>query len=221
MGSTGSSRNKLNSASLADEVLATSREHAPRDPDAPVRGVSATRGVVAAVGSANPVKVRCTHEAFLEAYDGPVFVQSVPVASGVSDQPMNTEETLRGAIWRASRAARTANADFGVGLEGGLAKIAGNWYCIGWVAVVDWTEQVWSACTAGVPVPGDVMNLILHNGLELGDAEDRVFGRINSKQTGGLIGIITEDRITRAENFLQPLVTAICAMQMDRRASRV
>ena len=187
----------------------------PGDRPSPVRGASHAQGLVAIVGSANPVKVAATRQAFAEVYGDAVAIDTTTVPSGVSDQPMTTEETLRGAINRADRARRTRDAEFGVGLEGGLTEVAGRWYCIGWTAITDWAGGVWSAPTAGTPVPSDVMNLILGEGMELGDAEDKVFGRINSKQNGGLIGIITDERVSRMDNFLQPLLVAVCAMRID------
>ena len=50
------------------------------------------------VASTNPVKVGATESAFTRTFDGKAFIfEGVGVNSGVRDQPMTDEETLRGA----------------------------------------------------------------------------------------------------------------------------
>jgi len=47
---------------------------------------------------------------------------------------------------------------------------------------------------------------LVAEGLELGDADDRVFGQTNSKQKNGSIGLLTGDVITRA-SYYAPVVS--------------
>ena len=56
------------------------------------------------VGSKNPVKISCTQEGFMQAFDRTFSISGVQAASEVSDQPMGLEETLLGAKNRAKNA---------------------------------------------------------------------------------------------------------------------
>lgn len=198
---------------VRSETLRGPREHEP--PGNPTGlAARAIRGEIAAVGSRNPVKVSAAEQAFVKVYSGRVEVRPTAVPSGISDQPMSTEETLLGATNRARRARAAVDGEYGVGLEGGLTWISGHWYCVGWAVVADWAGGTWAASTAGLLVPDAVMDLV-RSGLELGDAEDRVFGRVNSKQNGGLVGIVTGELVGRTELFVTALITAICSMRLE------
>ncbi len=155
------------------------------------------------VGSRNPVKMAAVREAL----DGREVV-GVDVASGVSAQPVGDEETIRGAVnrARAALAVGPAEAEWGVGLEGGVAEIGGSLYCFAWCAMVDRAGQLGLACTGRCELPPRVAALILRDGMELGAANDLVFGRVNSKHGEGAVGILTGGRIDRAA-FYAPAVT--------------
>ncbi len=79
-------------------------------------------------------------------------------------------------------------ADFGVGIESGLEEIDGIWFSTGWVVIID---------TDGL------------EGLELGAANDVVFGKPNSKQANGLIGLLTNDILTREGVFRDAVISAL------------
>jgi non-canonical (house-cleaning) NTP pyrophosphatase len=49
----------------------------------------------------------------------------------------------------------------------------------------------------------------VRQGMELGDADDAVFGRSNSKQANGAVGILTGNVIDRAELYEQAVVLAL------------
>ena len=77
-----------------------------------------------AVGSLNPVKLAAVEEAFSIVWPDTVWdVIGVAVISGVSAQPMSDIESIKGAINRAKISITELEADYGVGLEGGLQKI--------------------------------------------------------------------------------------------------
>ena len=77
-----------------------------------------------AVGSLNPVKLAAVKEAFSIVWPDTVWdVIGVEVISGVSAQPMSDIESIKGAINRAKISITELEADYGVGLEGGLQKI--------------------------------------------------------------------------------------------------
>jgi inosine/xanthosine triphosphatase len=158
------------------------------------------------VASTNPVKIEATRQAFGIAFPAvEITFVGVSVPSGVSDQPMTDEETLQGAQNRAHNAQSThPDADFWVGLEGGVEHREGALMCFAWMAVYGKDGRHGYGRTATFALPDEVAVLI-HEGKELGDADDIVFGLSNSKQKNGSIGILTGDRLTR-ETFYTPAV---------------
>jgi non-canonical (house-cleaning) NTP pyrophosphatase len=65
-----------------------------------------------------------------------LVVEGVDVHSGVSDQPMSDEESIKGAITRAKAAFDTnKNSSFGIGLEGGIQQVGDRYFESGWIAV--------------------------------------------------------------------------------------
>jgi non-canonical (house-cleaning) NTP pyrophosphatase len=114
--------------------------------------------------------------------------ESVNGLSGVSAQPMSDQETLRGALNRAQSARNISpSPDFAVGLEAGCKWIAGSPYLFAWVVVIA-GDQMGRARTATLPLPSGVSDLIAQK-VELGEANDRVFGRVDSKRNSGSVGI--------------------------------
>lgn len=157
------------------------------------------------VASTNPVKLESVVRGFAPLY-GTVHAVGLSVPSGVSDQPVGIEETLTGALNRAWRAHYAVpQALFAVGIEGGVERHNGQMYAMAWVAVVSEDGRVGTACSGQFLVPLEVAQLI-DQGMEMGDADDQVFGRSNSKQQNGAIGLLTGDAITRAD-YYAPAVT--------------
>ncbi|KAJ3120490.1 hypothetical protein HK100_012780, partial [Physocladia obscura] len=95
--------------------------------------------MIVAVGTTNKAKVSAVTEAVNNLFPGQeITVHGVSVLSGVRNQPMSDEETIEGATNRANRAfAVVENADFGVGVEGGIHKIGDRYFDGGWIVVVD------------------------------------------------------------------------------------
>jgi non-canonical (house-cleaning) NTP pyrophosphatase len=50
---------------------------------------------------------------------------------------------------------------------------------------------------------------LMDQGLELGDANDRVFATVNSKHQGGAFGLLTAGLYTREGVYTEALVTAL------------
>ncbi|MGI5240091.1 DUF84 family protein [Dactylosporangium sp. CA-139066] len=165
--------------------------------------------MLVAVGSRNPVKVASVRAAFNAVWPGSEWcVEGCSVASGVSDQPMSDEEARSGARTRAVVARQTANADYGVGLEGGLQQVGPHWFNCGWVYVVDREGIEGMASTVRIVVPPTVMQLIWQ-GHELGDACDQIFKARNTKQHGGIFGLLSNGAIDRTSAFTDAVVAAV------------
>ena len=163
-----------------------------------------------AVGSKNSVKVNAVREGFGDLF-GPVDARGVEAESGVPAQPMGDETTRTGALNRAQQALQAIpEATYGVGLEGGITEMPdGVMYCHAWCAIVDREGSVGWASTGRCELPPPVAELI-RAGLELGAADDQVFGRTNSKQGEGAVGLLTRGRIDRTA-FYAPAVTMALA----------
>jgi inosine/xanthosine triphosphatase len=162
-----------------------------------------------AVGSQNPVKVACVAEAAAEFWPGARAV-GASTESLVNAQPKSDAEMLTGARNRALQALeKTAGADYGVGIEGGVLDAAGGMWAYAWVAVVDRAGRVGTGQTGRFKLPPAVAHLIRDGGLELGEADDRFFGRANSKQHEGAIGLLSDGRLTRSGLYKQGVVFAL------------
>jgi len=162
------------------------------------------------VASRNPVKVDATRRAFNELFpDVSLEVSSVEVESGVSDQPVSDEETRRGARTRAINASQAEPvADFWVGMEGGIEVIDDQLMAFAWMAVLRCSDNISEARSVTVPLPPAVRELV-DSGLELGDANDKVFATSNSKQGGGAYGLLTNGLYTRESVYRQTLIIAL------------
>ncbi len=130
-------------------------------------------------------------------YDEQFEIIGVSVPSNVSEQPMSSDETLLGATSRMNAARKQfPNAHYWVGIEGGLEREGKSYTCFGWIVVSN--DTFTSTCrTANFPIPSRVAELV-DQGMELGAADDIVFGRTNSKQDNGTIGLLTRNLIDRA-----------------------
>lgn len=162
------------------------------------------------VASKNPVKLDAALLGFQKMFPGEEFVvDGVSVASGVADQPLTDAETLRGATNRAEAASvASPNADFWVGLEGGVEDINGEMEVFAWIVVKGANGKLGKGRTASFFLPPAVSHLI-HEGKELGEADDIVFNRTNSKQTNGACGILTDDVISRTTMYLGAVIFAL------------
>jgi inosine/xanthosine triphosphatase len=163
------------------------------------------------VGSTNPVKLEATRRGFQQMMpDTAISCEGLNVASGVSDQPMSRAETLQGAQNRARAVLqKRPDAVYGVGIEGGVEVVQSQLEVFAWVVVQSADGQTGRAQTGVFYLPQEVTRLILDDGLELGHADDVVFGRTDSKRASGSIGILTDDVITRADYYVNAVVMAL------------
>lgn len=162
------------------------------------------------VASRNPIKLAAAAAGFRRAMpERQVEVAGIEVDSGVGDQPLNDGETRRGAHQRADAAqAAQAAADFWVGLEGGVDEDAqGTLWAFAWAAV-RWQGGGGEARSAAFALPAAVADLV-RQGLELGAADDRVFGREGSKSSSGAVGLLTHGAIDRAALYEPAVVLAL------------
>ncbi len=162
-----------------------------------------------AVGSLNPVKIAAAAGGFTAVWPDTAWrCEGIAVPSGVRDQPLGNSECIRGARNRAIRARSAIDAGYGVGVESGLEEIDGVWFSTGWVVIVDRHGVEGMSSSLWRPVPLPSMDLV-REGMELGAANDVVFGKSNSKQGAGLIGLLTNDLLTREGVFRDAVISAL------------
>lgn len=161
------------------------------------------------VASLNPVKLDATRRGFAAMFpDEHYDFSGVDGSSGVADQPMSRTETLIGATNRAKAAHKQhPDADYTIGIEGGIEPDGDYLAVFAWVVVLH-QEQIGSAQTGVFYLPQEVAELV-RAGHELGDADDKVFGRKNSKQQNGSIGLLTDDALTRTDYYVQAVMMAL------------
>jgi len=166
--------------------------------------------ITVAVKSRNPVKVNAARLGCGELLGAPVNALGVDGASGVRAQPVGDEETMDGALNRARAAlAAVPEAEFGIGLEGGVVDIDGVLYCCAWCAVVRRSDgRAGLASTGRCELPPRVAELV-RGGMELGAADDLVFGRNNSKQGEGAVGLLTRGAIDRTQLYVPAVTMAL------------
>lgn len=159
------------------------------------------------VGSTNPVKLQAAREGFAAMFPyWQIEVSGVEAASGVSDQPFGDEETLQGAQQRALAALQqNPNADYAVGIEGGVMFMGEDLLAFAWVVVLNRDKTKTGKAKSGAFIlPREISDLI-KQGMELGHADDVVFRQENSKRRNGSIGMLTDDALTRT-GFYSPAV---------------
>ncbi|ATY64229.1 NTPase [Cordyceps militaris] len=161
------------------------------------------------VASKNPLKALATEDGFNKMFpDGRFTFEAVSTESGVAVQPLSDEETLRGAVNRARNARALAPvAEYWVGLEGGVDG-GEEVQAFAWIAVLHRDGSLGRARTATFFLPRETTRL-LRDGLELGDADNVLHGRTNSKHETGTVGILTGDVVTRRSYYAEAVVLAL------------
>lgn len=161
------------------------------------------------VASKNPVKINASQEGFQQAFPHQLFdFEGVNVASGVSDQPMSSQETYQGAFNRALAAQQAQPmANYWIGIEGGIEEVKAHLEVFAWVVILT-KDQQGVAKTASFMLPPKVSELV-KQGIELGTADDMVFQRKDSKKSSGSVGILTNGLIDRKEYYVQAVVLAL------------
>lgn len=164
---------------------------------------------VIVIASTNPVKIEAVRRGFSSMFPDQLFTTEwVSTPSGVRDQPLSDQETLLGASNRAHTAAQMLpQADYWVGIEGGIEDWGEEMLAFAWVVV--YTPQLTGkGRTGGFFLPPAVAALI-RQGVELGEADDIVFSKNNSKQANGAIGILTGDVIDRMRLYEHAVILAL------------
>ncbi len=161
------------------------------------------------IASKNPVKIQAVKDGFEKMFPNERFeFIGVSAPSNVADQPFSSIETFTGAMNRVDHASNEVkDADFYVGVEGGVEEGEGEMEVFAWV-VVKSAQQYGKSRTGTFFLPKEVVRLI-KQGKELGEADDIFFKRSNSKQQNGVVGILTGDVIDRVKYYTEAVVLSL------------
>jgi inosine/xanthosine triphosphatase len=161
------------------------------------------------IASGNPVKIQAALNGFRRMFPGEEFsTSSVSAPSDVSDQPGSDREALQGAANRAHHARQmVAQAEFWVGIEGGVEDWGTEMAAFAWVVVLG--NDLQGKGRSGTFFLPEAVTALVREGKELGEADDIVFNRSNSKQENGAIGILTGNVIDRVKLYEEAIILAL------------
>ena len=168
----------------------------------------ATVTLTVALGSLNPVKLAATRAAVERVFPQSTVV-SLDIQSSGPAQPLGDDATVAGALERARDARQACDADYGIGLEGGVRQLpGGGWGVCTWAAVV---ERGGRNALGGGPIvglPPAVAEQVLA-GEELGSVMDRLVGATETRKGAGAYGILSGGLVDRTGAFEQALLLAL------------
>jgi inosine/xanthosine triphosphatase len=161
------------------------------------------------VASNNPVKISAAKCGFEQMFPSEKFeVHPFKNQVVITSQPMTDKETLQGAWKRANNIRELApDGDYWVGIEGGCEDKPGGLSAFAWVVVLS-ADRCGRGRSGEFFLPEKVAELV-RQGVELGEADDRVFSRNNSKQGNGAIGLLTENAIDREGLYVPAVIFAL------------
>lgn len=170
--------------------------------------------ILIAVGSLNHVKTQAAFDGFSKLFNNrPITIHPFDVQSSVRQQPFGDDETLAGAKHRAVSAFDSffqnfgRKVDYAIGLEGGISsEDADVMECFAWVVIYDGKSFGQSKTGTFLLPPG--ITALVKSGMELGAADDLFFGREKSGQTGGTVGYLTKDLISRTLYYEPSVILA-------------
>lgn len=171
------------------------------------------------LGSGNPAKLQSAQYVVDRLFSG-VKVEAIIVPTGVSAQPMSDEETIEGAIFRARHAREQTDADYGIGMEGGMNQVGERWFECGWIAVVDRAGNVGLGSSGRFEVPAAIIEQI-RAGKELGDVMIACTSIPDINKSSGAMGLLTNGHVTRADAYAHGLFFAFGPFVSDVPVFRV
>lgn len=162
-----------------------------------------------AIASTNPVKIEVAKRAFETLMPTENFEYiSLDTPSGVPDQPFE-DETLKGARNRLLHITRTEPiADYWISQEGGLFHDGDGLYNMAWILIQNREHVLGKSATARLYIPHEISKLVL-DGKELGHAGDTFWGVKDIKHGNGVIGVLTNNNVTRADYYTQAAIIAL------------
>lgn len=175
--------------------------------------------MIISLGSTNPIKIQALEETLK---DYPMLedarILSFAVPSGVSDQPLTLEETIRGAKNRAKHAYEACLVcTYSVGIESGLFEAPGTQtgFLETSVCCIYDGKHYYIGLANSIELPPPILELVLKHNLNLSQACYEV-GLASDPKLGaseGLRGILTKSRINRKTNTKFSVISALVQIE--------
>ena len=160
------------------------------------------------IGSTNQVKVAAIEQAFRLYHEGLSFLP-LDVPSGVNPFPMSESETLTGAINRA-RAVKAArpDVDYSVGIESGVCEVVGAKFVRSYAAVIH-LGVLGLGSSAAYEAPEPIISRIDPTSDLSRQVIDDMLGRREVLSQEGIVGVLTERRLSRASILRDAVICAL------------
>lgn len=152
-----------------------------------------------AIGTTNKAKIGAVEVVAKQFFEQAKFTY-YKAPSGISEQPMTTEETRQGAINRAKNTLVATDSALSFGLEGGVMEIDDVMYVCNWGALVLADGTLFTAAGAQIVLPEEIAQEI-RDGKELGPVMEAYTQRRDIRQQEGAVGIFTHGLINRQAMF--------------------
>ena len=162
-------------------------------------------GIKIYVGSENPVKVRAVEKAFSRFFSD-LLVIGERVESNVPEEPID-DEIWRGAENRA-RALMKHEADYFVGIEGGISRLYGRWFEFGVVCIISSDGKTSFGGAPFFPLPDYIVERLL-NREELSSVMDEIAGTKDIGMKNGAVGFFTNNIITREDLYIYGVILSL------------
>ena len=169
------------------------------------------------IGSENSVKIESAKQSFSKFFK-PVEIKGLRVNSGVSVQPFN-EDTFTGAKNRAEHVKRIndeqcLNANFFVGIEGGILQLYKRWFQFTAIHILDSQHRDSFSTTGLYELPDWIVEKLLA-GSELGHIIDELTQDSNTKEKQSASGFLTNGAVDRLQNYTQAITFALIPFLQD------
>ena len=160
------------------------------------------------MGSPNPLKAEAVRDAFSMFFED-VEVVSIDVASEVRPFPVGDTEIMAGAANRAKGAkASCPDCEYSVGIEGGVVEFAGRWFDRNY-AVVLHNNRMGVGCSAGYEIDESIIRQVNPDKDDSKNVIDRIMGEKNDFDGVGVIGVLTQRKLTRADVLRDAVACAL------------
>lgn len=164
-----------------------------------------------AVGSTNPAKTEAVRQAF-EALDDIGGFTLVAVACDTDTaQPWGESATRSGALARAEAARADEEADWGIGLEGGLVNDDKGVLVTSWIAACQADAAPALVRSAGFYLPRPVAERV-RTGVTLEEAWQRLDGRQAIGRDSGTVGALSGERFDRTRLYREAVILAVALL---------
>ena len=169
------------------------------------------------IGSENSVKIESTRQSFSKFFN-PVEIIGLSADSGVPAQPFN-DDIFAGAKNRAEQVKRVndeqhLNANFFVGIKGGVLQLYNKWFQITAICISDDQDRESFGTTGLYELPNQIVEKLM-SGSELGHVIDELVQDSDTKEKQSALGFLTNGAVDRLQNNTQGITFALVPFLKD------